>query len=180
MACPRRLKALARTEVTRGNQVLIQATPQQRTGDNTADGSGPTTMISPGRGRAGQRRCMKLSTLCSLVWLTVGCDVVGSGSPADGFEPLFDGRTLDGWRGQDMSFWSVEDGAITGTISSEHAPKLNQYLIWQGGLVADFELKLTFRLRSTNSPGVNESGLAQVGSPLFRVEPVRESARKSY
>lgn len=74
---------------------------------------------------------------------------------ADGFESIFDGRTLNGWLGQDMSFWSVEDGSITGTISSEHAPKLNQYLVWQGGLIADFELKLAFRLRSTNSPIVN-------------------------
>lgn len=74
---------------------------------------------------------------------------------ADGFEPIFDGRTLEGWLGQDMSFWSVEDGAITGTISPEHAPKLNQYLVWQGGLLDDFELKITFRLRSTNSPAVN-------------------------
>lgn len=74
---------------------------------------------------------------------------------ADDFESIFDGRTLKGWLGQDMSFWSVEDGAITGTISSEHAPKLNQYLVWQGGLLDDFELKLTFRLRSTNSPAVN-------------------------
>ena len=71
------------------------------------------------------------------------------------FESIFDGRTLAGWRGQDMSFWSVEDGAITGTISTNHAAKLNQYLIWQGGLLDDFELKLTFRLRSTNSPSVN-------------------------
>jgi hypothetical protein len=74
---------------------------------------------------------------------------------ADGFEPIFDGRTLKGWLGQDLSFWSVENGAITGTISPEHAPRLNQYLVWQGGLLDDFELKLTFRLRSTNSPAVN-------------------------
>lgn len=72
-----------------------------------------------------------------------------------GFESLFDGRTLDGWLGQDMSFWSVEDGAISGTITPEHAPKLNQYLVWQGGLLDDFELRLTFRLRATNSPAVN-------------------------
>ncbi|MEA3364982.1 MAG: hypothetical protein U9Q79_05015, partial [Candidatus Hydrogenedentes bacterium] len=30
-----------------------------------------------------------------------------------GFEPLFDGKTLNGWKAADMSFWSVEDGAIT-------------------------------------------------------------------
>jgi hypothetical protein len=33
--------------------------------------------------------------------------------------------------------------------------KLNQYLIWQGGMQDDFELKVTFRVLSTNSPLVN-------------------------
>lgn len=76
-------------------------------------------------------------------------------SNADGFEPIFDRKTPNGWRGQDMNFWTVEDDAITGTISTEHAPKLNQYLVWQGGLLDDFELKVTFRLRSAASPSVN-------------------------
>ncbi|HRY48980.1 MAG TPA: DUF1080 domain-containing protein [Candidatus Paceibacterota bacterium] len=96
-----------------------------------------------------------LSAPLLVLLLALGCHSVYSDPPSDGFEPIFNGRTLEGWQGQDMSFWSIEDGAITGTISPEHAPKLNQYLIWQGGMLADFELKLTFRLRSTNSPAVN-------------------------
>lgn len=99
---------------------------------------------------------MNFSTLLAAVGLVLGnLATHGAAAGTDGFEPLFDGRTLEGWLGQDMSFWSVEDGAITGTISPEHAPTLNQYLVWQGGLLDDFELKVTFRLRSTNSPAVN-------------------------
>jgi len=98
---------------------------------------------------------MRLSAIAIVAFLTLGCQAALRGLSADGFEPIFDGRTLTGWQGQDMSFWSVEDGAITGTISPQHAPTLNQYLIWQGGMLDDFELKLTFRLRSTNSPSVN-------------------------
>jgi hypothetical protein len=98
---------------------------------------------------------MRLSALLFVALIATGCPAIGSAPPAEGFEQIFDGRTLNGWQGQDMSFWSVEDEAITGTISPEHAPKLNQYLIWQGGMLDDFELKLTFRLRSTNSPAVN-------------------------
>lgn len=75
--------------------------------------------------------------------------------PEPGFEPIFDGRTLNGWVGQDMTFWSVEDGAITGTISPEHRPPMNQYLVWQGGLVEDFELKLDFRLTGSSTPDTN-------------------------
>jgi len=93
---------------------------------------------------------MNISALIFAALLTLGGPAVRGGPAAEGFEPIFDGRALDGWQGQDMSFWSVEDGAITGTISPEHAPKLNQYLIWQGGMMDDFELKVTFRLRSTN------------------------------
>src|SRR5215470_6938359 len=98
---------------------------------------------------------MKLSATVFLALFTLGCRCAHPGRQADAFEPIFDGRTLKGWQGQDMSFWSIEDEAITGTISPEHAPKLNQYLIWQAGMLDDFELKLTFRLRSTNSPAVN-------------------------
>ena len=35
---------------------------------------------------------------------------------ADGWTLLFDGKTLAGWNAADMSYWSVEDGAITGTF----------------------------------------------------------------
>lgn len=79
------------------------------------------------------------------VWslLLLGCTVRAEDA---GFTSIFDGKTLAGWSGQDNSFWSVEDEAITGTISTNHVPGLNQYLVWQGGLVGDFELKLEFRL----------------------------------
>ncbi|HTL56981.1 MAG TPA: family 16 glycoside hydrolase [Candidatus Limnocylindrales bacterium] len=98
---------------------------------------------------------MKLSALLLVPLLAMGCHTLCRAASSDGFEPIFDGQTLNGWQGQDNSFWSIEDGAITGTISPEHAPALNQYLIWQGGMLDDFELKLIFRLRSTNSPAVN-------------------------
>ncbi len=72
-----------------------------------------------------------------------------------GFESIFDGKTLAGWKGPDMSFWSIEEGAITGTITKEHAPSMNQYLVWQKGKVSDFELKLKFRMTGSESPITN-------------------------
>lgn len=61
-------------------------------------------------------------------------------------ESLFDGRSLAGWKSPDMSYWSVQDGAITAIASDENPAKKNQFLVWQGGEIADFVLKLKFRV----------------------------------
>lgn len=73
--------------------------------------------------------------------------------PEPGFASLFDGQTLAGWESPDRSYWSVQDGAITGTISREHPCAVNQYLVWKGGDLADFELKLNSRVRGEG--GIN-------------------------
>jgi len=59
---------------------------------------------------------------------------------------IFNGKALDGWKAPDMSYFSVEDGAITGQTTREHNPPENQFIVWQGGTVDDFELKFKFRL----------------------------------
>ncbi|MBI2421708.1 MAG: DUF1080 domain-containing protein [Candidatus Hydrogenedentes bacterium] len=59
---------------------------------------------------------------------------------------IFDGVSLSGWSAPDMGFWSVEDGAITAESTEARPCESNQYLVWQGGDVADFELKAQFRL----------------------------------
>ena len=66
----------------------------------------------------------------------------------DGFQPIFDGKTLQGWSAPNLSYWSVEDGAITAKSTEENPCHANQFLVWQGGEVADFELKLQFRLEN--------------------------------
>ena len=65
-----------------------------------------------------------------------------------GFKPIFDGRSLNGWKAADMSFWSVEDGAITAKITAEHPTDRNHYLVYQGGKLGDFEVKLRHRVLS--------------------------------
>jgi hypothetical protein len=67
-----------------------------------------------------------------------------------GFEPIFDGATLKGWDG-DPSFWRVENGTIVGQSTPENAVKQNTFLIWRGGEPRNFELKVQFRMNSTNS-----------------------------
>src|SRR5688572_10665149 len=70
----------------------------------------------------------------------------------DGFKPIFDCKSLEGWKGPEMSFWSIEDGAITGTITASHAPTMNQYLVHQAEKLADFELKLDYRHIGSTTP----------------------------
>lgn len=67
-----------------------------------------------------------------------------------GFEPIFDGKTLKGWDG-DSQFWRVENETIIGESTAEKPVKLNTFLIWRGGQPKDFELKLEYRMNSTNS-----------------------------
>ncbi|WP_182869142.1 3-keto-disaccharide hydrolase [Rhodopirellula sp. JC639] len=65
----------------------------------------------------------------------------------DGFRPIFNGTTLTGWSCVDMSYWSVRDGALTGESTAENPCTKNKFLVWQGGELSDFELKLKFRVQ---------------------------------
>lgn len=67
-----------------------------------------------------------------------------------GFVPIFDGRSLDGWDG-DSRYWRVENGEIVGESTPTNVVKQNNFLIWRGGVLRDFELKLEFRMSGTNS-----------------------------
>ena len=67
-----------------------------------------------------------------------------------GFESIFDGKTLKGWDG-DPQVWRVENATIIGESTVEKPLKMNTFLIWRGGQPRDFELKLEYRMNSTNS-----------------------------
>ena len=66
-----------------------------------------------------------------------------------GFEPIFDG-TMKQWDG-DPAYWKAENGALIGESTPANPLKENTFVIWRGGEPADFELKLEFRMNSTNS-----------------------------
>jgi len=66
------------------------------------------------------------------------------------FVEIFDGKTLAGWDG-DPRLWRVEDGTIVGETTQENQTASNTFLIWEGGDVANFELKVEFKLRNHNS-----------------------------
>jgi len=76
-------------------------------------------------------------------------------APAEpaGMQPLFNGRDLAGWDG-DPRLWSVRDGVIHGETTPENVAQGNTFLIWQGGDVGDFELRLSFRCNAANNSGI--------------------------
>ena len=72
---------------------------------------------------------------------------------------LFNGVDLTGWAGL-KKFWSVEDGAITGKLTKSNSAHAEvNYLIWQGGLVTDFELNFKYKLTPLDPNGVATSAV---------------------
>ena len=81
------------------------------------------------------------------------CAVVIGGEKESGFEKIFNGKDLKGWDG-DTRLWSVKDGVIHGETTKENRANGNTFLIWQGGKVKDFELRITFRCNASNNSGI--------------------------
>jgi putative heme-binding domain-containing protein len=71
-------------------------------------------------------------------------------SAQDGFKPIFDGKTLAGWDGN-PELWSVEDGALTGKTKGPDHLAYNQFIIWRGGVVKNFELRAKIKCSASNS-----------------------------
>lgn len=96
-----------------------------------------------------------MKTICTLLLASLGgallfAPLPGAAQDRDGFNKIFNGRDLTGWTG-DPNVWSVEEGAIVGRTSAEKPIKANTFLIWTNGEVADFELRLSFKILSGNS-----------------------------
>ncbi len=72
-------------------------------------------------------------------------------------EPIFDGKTLDGWEvpAAEGKFWKVREGMITGGSMEEKVP-LNTFLSTKK-TYADFEM--TFKVRLTQGNGFANSGI---------------------
>lgn len=63
----------------------------------------------------------------------------------DGFKPIFNGKDLTGWSGEEK-LWRVEDGVIVAETTAENPTSGNTFLIWTEKEPADFELKLRYKI----------------------------------
>jgi uncharacterized protein (TIGR03067 family) len=86
------------------------------------------------------------------------CVTAAAAQPEQGFKSLFNGEDLSGWEGLSQ-FWSVKDGAITGQTTPDNPAKGNTFLVWKGGDVTDFELRLSYKLVPNNDKNFANSGI---------------------
>ena len=72
-----------------------------------------------------QRRSLFVICLAALAVLATW----SSGAFADdGWQTIFDGKSLDGWDGN-PDFWRVEEGTITGQTTADKPTKGNTFII---------------------------------------------------
>jgi len=88
--------------------------------------------------------------ICIMLLGVLGLVTANAAAQEAGFKPIFDGKTLDGWKAPNMSYWSVRDGTITAESTLDNPVKTNQFLFWEAGDVDDFELKLKYRISGTD------------------------------
>ena len=85
--------------------------------------------------------------------------------PEPGFEMIFDGLSLDGWDG-DAKYWSVEDGKLVGIVTPETSLERNTFIRWRGAEVADFDLRLEYRISNSGNSGINYRSIEVPGVPF--------------
>lgn len=106
---------------------------------------------------------MKRYHLATLALATVlAANATPSLAAEEGFVPIFDGKSLAGWEGN-TAIWSAKDGTITGQTTAETNLKHNTFLVWKGGTVEDFELRLSYRIVKGNSGIQYRSKVAEQG-----------------
>jgi hypothetical protein len=107
---------------------------------------------------------MKFPAFTTLFLISLGAVALPSCSgPAegDGTESLFNGKDLSGWTGNPEN-WAVVDGVIVGTTTDEKPLPYNQFLIWEGAPVEDFELTADLKLTSNgNNSGIQYRAAAR-------------------
>jgi hypothetical protein len=72
----------------------------------------------------------------------------------DGFVRIFDGKTLNNWVG-DSTYWRVDSGSLTGVVTPETILKRNSFIIYQGTMPDDFELRCEYKVSAKGNSGIN-------------------------
>jgi hypothetical protein len=103
--------------------------------------------VRPSRPLSGASTVIRLLTASIVLFCLSACSATGHAA-----EPvsMFDGKSLEGWRGR-ADLWSVVDGTIVGRTTAEDPIKKNTFLVWEGDAPADFELRISYWIEGGNS-----------------------------
>jgi hypothetical protein len=97
---------------------------------------------------------LPLLTSIAIVTLPASVPSGAQAQDVDGYVSIFDGEALAGWEG-DPSYWRAENGRIVGEITPETVLRRNTFLIWRGGILEDFELKVEYRITDRGNSGIS-------------------------
>ncbi|MCH1504265.1 MAG: DUF1080 domain-containing protein [Verrucomicrobiales bacterium] len=107
-------------------------------------------------------------------------------SPPEGFRALFNGDDLTSWDGN-PGLWSVEDGAMIGKTKDAKQLGYNEFLIWRGGVLKNFELRVKVKVTGSNNSGIqyrskelSEHGKWVVGGYQCDIHPKAENNAMVY
>jgi hypothetical protein len=92
---------------------------------------------------------MKTTSSVLSVLFVVALTVTSFAQSSQG-KQLFNGKDLTGWEGNPAS-WSVKDGVIVGVTKADEPLPYNQFLIWRGGTLKNFELTAKVKQSGNNS-----------------------------
>jgi hypothetical protein len=87
-------------------------------------------------------------TLTAIAW----CDEPAVKKPPEGFQAILNGKDLTGWEGS-PEYWSVKDGCLTGV--TDGSLKYNRFIIWRGGSLKNFELRVQVKVTPGGNSGLN-------------------------
>ncbi len=100
-----------------------------------------------------KHRLACLLVLCLLAPVRAEDKITKVPAEPEGMQVLFNGKDLTGWNG-DPEMWKVQDGVIRGETTPENPAKGNTFLIWEGGKLKDFDLRLSYRCNAENNSGI--------------------------
>lgn len=81
---------------------------------------------------------------------------IDESAPPAGFQAVFNGRDLTGWEG-DPKHWSVQDGCLTG--GADGTLKFNRFIVWRGGALKNFELRVKVKVSPRGNSGLQYRGV---------------------
>jgi hypothetical protein len=99
--------------------------------------------------------CTSIFSISILIFSSFisSCDSKTAQHSEDGYKNMFDGKTLDGWKGDKM-VWRVDNGVIVGETTPEHLIKSNTFLIYEKEQPSDFEMLAEFKISAEGNSGI--------------------------